>query len=62
MRRFAERLIQATIGENGEFLTLVEKRNLMWFGYVSSSTWHSERKNEEMDTKGGGKTMLKRGQ
>ena len=32
------RKIQAPIGEYGEFLTLVKKRKLSWFGHVSRSS------------------------
>ena len=47
------RKIQAAIEEYDELLTLVKKRKLRWFGYVSrssGSTGHSERKKKKRQT------------
>ena len=53
------RKIQAAIGEYDDFLTLVKKRKLRWFGHVSMSsgladkdspTGHSERTKKKRQT------------
>ena len=43
------RKIQAAIGECDELLTLVKKRKLRWFGHVSRSSGHSERKKRQTE-------------
>ena len=57
------RKIQAAIREYDELLTLVKKRKLRWFGHVSRSSGHSERKKKKRQTEEVfGKTISKSGQ
>ena len=64
------RKIQAAIGEYDELLTLVQKRKLRWFDYVSRSSGLAKAilqgtvngKRKEADRRRGGKTISKSGQ
>ena len=66
------RKIQASIKAYGELLTLVKKRKLRWFGYVSRSsglaktiiwgTVKGQRKTDRLTDRKSGKTISKSGQ
>ena len=63
------RKIQAAIGEYGEDLTMIKKRNLRWFRHVSRFSALTKTNlegtvnvKEEVDRRRGGKTILKSGQ